>query len=109
MNYIALTYSDIHKSILWTPPKTGSTHASFMFTHFEFGTKYFNKETFELVNNRPTAMVGHHHNCIITDQLKDYDVICTTRNPYSRLLSGFFFYNRNTNRINGSKLQKVFC
>jgi len=109
MGYNSITYSDIHKSILWTPPKTGSSHAAFMFTHFEFSTKFFNKETFELVNSRPTAMIGHHHNCIITDQLKDYDVICTTRNPYSRLLSGFFYMTITQTELTVQNFRKFFA
>jgi hypothetical protein len=92
MTYNALTYSDIHKSILWTPQKTGSFHAVFIFTHFDFSTEFFDKETFELSKVRPSNIISHHHNCIITEQTKDYDVICTTRNPYARLLSAFFYF-----------------
>jgi hypothetical protein len=62
-----------------------------MFTHFNFITEFFDKETFELVKVKPSNMIVHHHNCVITDQFINYDVICTTRNPYSRLLSGFFY------------------
>ena len=91
MSYNAITYSEIHKSILWTPPKTGSSHAAFMFTHFDFITEFFDIKNFELIKVKNSTMVTHHHNCIIIDKVKDYDVICTTRNPYARLLSGFFY------------------
>lgn len=64
-----------------------------MFTHFDFTTKCFDKETFELVNSKPPTKIVHHHNCFITEQLMDYDVICTTRNPYARILSAFFYVN----------------
>ena len=93
MSYNLITYSDSRKSILWTPMKTGSSHATFMFTHFDFTTKCFDKETFELVNSKPPTKIVHHHNCFITEQLMDYDVICTTRNPYARILSAFFYVN----------------
>jgi hypothetical protein len=91
MDYYVLTYSDIHKSILWTPQKTGSSHATFIFTHFDFVTEFFSKKTLNLMKVKPSGLITHHHNCVIINSLIDYDVICTTRNPYARLISGFFY------------------
>ena len=91
MSIQAVTYSDSLKSVLWTPFKTGSIHATFIFTHFDFMTDLFNEETLEIVNNLPTNHVQHHHDSCLLDIHKDYDVICTTRNPYRRFLSGFFY------------------
>jgi hypothetical protein len=54
-------------------------------------------------------MIGHHHNCIITDELKDYDVICTTRNPYSRLLSGFFYITLTQTELTVQNFRKFFA
>jgi hypothetical protein len=91
MNYNVITYSDEYKSILWTPQKTGSSHATFIFTHFDFVTEFFGKENSKLLKSKPSNLITHHHNCTITDELSDYDVICTSRNPYARLISGFFY------------------
>jgi hypothetical protein len=110
MSYNLITYSDTHKSILWTPMKTGSSHATFMFTHFDFTTKGFDKETFELVNSQPPNKIVHHHNCFITDELMDYDVICTTRNPYARILSAFFYtYNMRNEELTVQNFRKFFA
>jgi hypothetical protein len=110
MAYNAITYSDIHKSILWTPPKTGSSHAAFMFTHFDFMTKFFDKETFELLKLKSQTTIVHHHNCVILNQFSDYDVICTTRNPYARLLSGFFYLtNDEQSELTAQNFRKFFA
>ena len=91
---IRVTYSDNLKSILWSPMKTGSKHAEFIFGHFDFVTSSFNSETDEYVQDVLSNHISHHHNFHLLRQHKDYDVICTTRNPYERLISGFFYFSK---------------
>jgi hypothetical protein len=43
------------------------------------------------VGSKFSTKIFHHHNCIIPNQFMDYDIICTTRNPYARILSAFFY------------------
>jgi hypothetical protein len=108
MERSAFTHSNIHKSILWTPPKTGSAHATFIFTHFDFVTEYFDEES-EINNTRIVSQILHHHNCGITERLKGYDVISTTRNPYARLLSGFFYTTKlEKTELNVQNFRKFF-
>jgi hypothetical protein len=78
--------------VLWTPQKTGSMHATFIFTHFDFMTGFYQEETLESKNKLDTRRIQHHHHCRLLDIHKNYDVIMTTRNPYSRFLSAFFYY-----------------
>jgi hypothetical protein len=110
MNYYALTYSDVNKSILWTPPKTGSSHATFIFNHFDFITEFYDKETSEILKEKRTNIITHHHNCVTTNQFSGYDVICTTRNPYARLLSGFFYLTSiEKTELNVQNFRKFFA
>ena len=77
-----ITYSDKEKMILLLPMKTGTTHAAFIFNHFDFTTDGFDLKTEQVVYKYDSVI--HHHCMIIPRRYKDYSIICTARNPYSR-------------------------
>jgi hypothetical protein len=82
-----ITYSDKEKMILLLPMKTGTMHATFMFNHFDFITEAYDLKTKKVLNK--LDMVIHHHCMNIPQRYEDYSIICTARNPYSRLVSAY--------------------
>jgi hypothetical protein len=98
MKITPITFSDKHKVVLWTPQRTGSTHATFIFTHFDFMTIFYSEETAEFGKKSDINSIRHHHSCRLFDFHQNYDVIMTTRNPYSKFISAFFYYSDMHNR-----------
>lgn len=89
-----ITYSEKEKMILFLPAKTGSMHASFIFNHFDFTTSLFDLEKEkEIFDN---GLVMHHHHLQTIKKFEDYSIICSARNPYSRIIS---YYNHNQRDI----------
>jgi hypothetical protein len=82
-----ITYSDKEKMILLLPMKTGTMHAAFMFNHFDFITETYEFETGKVV--KKSDLVTHHHCMSIPQKYEDYSIICTARNPYTRLISAW--------------------
>lgn len=89
-----ITYSEKEKMILFLPGKTGSMHASFMFNHFDFTTALFESDDEQLVFDNGSVM--HHHHLQTIKKFEDYSIICTARNPYSRIIS---YYNHSQRGI----------
>jgi len=82
-----ITYSEKEKMVLLLPGKTGTMHASFLFNHFDFTTDFFtdNEEIIHRYN-----YVVHHHGMEVLKKFETYSIICTARNPYSRLISAYY-------------------
>jgi hypothetical protein len=83
----SITYSEKEKMILFLPPKTGTVHATFIFNHYDFTTDVYDKDTEEICYKH--YGVSHNHSMTIPQKCKSYSLICTARNPYSRLVSAY--------------------
>jgi hypothetical protein len=86
---IIYNYSTEHMFYLWTPPKTGSNHATFIFNHFNFYSKIYRKSDQELLFDHNQKLFIHCHQYITLPEHTDYKIICTARNPYSSIYSFF--------------------
>ncbi len=82
------TFSEKEKLAVFMPSKTGTMHATFIFNHFDFRTNTYHRDNQKLISE--DNYVIHHHDEVIPSEYKDYDVIYTTRNPYSRLVSMYY-------------------
>ena len=96
----SITYSEKEKMVLFLPPKTGTKHASFLFNHFDFSTDIFNKNEEIVYRNN---IVEHHHCMEILKRFETYSIICTARNPYSRLISAYH-YSKKLAEFSGSQV-----
>jgi hypothetical protein len=85
-NRYTITYSEKEKMVLFLPPKTGTVHATFIFNHYDFTTDVYDYETEEYYKHHG---VLHHHNMTMPQKYESYSLICTARNPYSRLVSAY--------------------
>lgn len=82
-----ITYSEKEKMILLLPMKTGTIHATFIFQHFDFITEHYELKTNKVLDKLDSVI--HHHCMNIPQRYEDYSIICTARNPYSRLVSAY--------------------
>lgn len=82
-----ISYSEKEKMILLLPMKTGTIHASFIFNHFDFITEDYDLKTGRVLKKIDSVI--HHHCMNIPQRYEDYTIICTARNPYSRLVSAY--------------------
>lgn len=101
-----ITYSDKEKMILLLPMKTGTMHATFMFNHFDFISETYELETEKVVKKIDSVI--HHHCMNIPQRYKDYSIICTARNPYSRLISGWNMSNNTADESNSVSFKSYF-
>lgn len=94
---MALTYSQYNlsfseKLVLWTPPKTASTFLIFIFHHFDFYTVKSDPNFNSILEKNQN--LKHIHDCEIPGS-KNYKIICSIRNPFDMILSGYY-YNLDT-------------
>jgi hypothetical protein len=82
-----ITYSNREKMILLLPMKTGTVHATFMFNHFDFISETYEFKTEKVLKKLDSVI--HHHSMNIPQRYENYSIICTARNPYSRLVSAY--------------------
>ena len=97
---MALTFNQYNisfseKLILWTPPKTASTFLIFIFQHFDFYTVK-SDPTFNFINEK-NQNLKHIHDCEIPAS-NQYKVICSIRNPYDMILSGYYYHLDTENK-----------
>lgn len=91
------TYSSSEQCYLWTPPKTGSNHANFVFNFFDFGSLVF-RNSDNLVFFEPSQnIIMHSHQFNVLPDHSFYKIICTARNPYTRLYSMYNHLNKLDN------------
>ena len=95
-NRFFFTYSEQEKLAVFFPIKTGTIHATFILNHFNFKTNTYSEEDARLILDGDYCI--HHHSQKIPKGYEDYDVIYTTRNPYTRLLSMYFYEKNMTER-----------
>jgi hypothetical protein len=87
-----LNISEEMKSFLWTPPKTGSHHAVTVFSCLPFTFMECSSDRSEV--KRKSNFPGHFHNTDLFDGHENYSLICTARNPLTRLVSAYKFQNQ---------------
>lgn len=88
---IVFCYSEEAKCVLWMPPRTASTHASYIATLFDFVTTIYDTVNKKIVMQYD--MANHHHELSLPLDF-EADIICTARNPYKRMISWFFLDQR---------------
>lgn len=80
--------SEKYNSFLWLPPKTASSHTSWVLAHFDFDLYYYDSELKEfLLIQTDGPHFGHSFN--MHPNHENMNFICTMRNPYHRVLSHF--------------------
>jgi hypothetical protein len=87
------TLSLKHNSILWLPQKTASTHASWVFAHFDF-MPYTTSEKNELIIDILSDKVHFGHELGLPPSHESMSLISTVRNPYERVFSFFIRTSR---------------
>ena len=92
-----ITYSEKEKFILFLPAKTGTVHASFIFNHFDFTTDILEQHTEEVYFRYDSVI--HHHSMNVPQRYNSYSIICTARNPYTRLISAYHNSNNNSKTV----------
>jgi hypothetical protein len=91
--YNPCTLSLKHNSILWLPQKTASTHASWVFAHFDF-IPYTTNEKNELIINTISDKIHFGHDLGLPSEHNSMSLISTARNPYDRVFSHFRRYSK---------------
>ena len=101
MNY-PCTLSLKHNSILWLPMRTASTHASWVFAHFDFMSYLTNKKD-ELMIDLISDKIHFGHELGLPPSHNSMSLISTARNPYERVFSYFNrqFLGRNIKPTQG--------
>jgi hypothetical protein len=78
-----MNISHKHKTIWWAPERCGTKATAHIFKHFDF----------EFILNYPKSTVGNsyqsHQIILPPSKYEDYNVICSVRNPYDRILGVF--------------------
>lgn len=77
--------SEKNRSFVWTPPKTASTLASFVFDKYDFDCYRVESGRRVLRQNG----FAHIHDLTFFEGHNDYTFILSCRNPYSQLISYF--------------------
>jgi hypothetical protein len=90
------TYSEQERLAVFLPPKTGTIHATFILNHFNFKTDTYESDSDDDKLISEEDYLIHHHTKFLPKQYVDYDVIYTTRNPYSRLVSMYYHDKKMT-------------
>jgi hypothetical protein len=78
-----MNISHKHKTIWWAPERCGTKATAHIFKHFDF----------DFILNYPKSTVGNsyqsHQIILPPSKYEDYNVICSVRNPYDRILGVF--------------------
>ena len=88
MHFLTYSFSEKYNSFVWTPMKTASSHASFVFAHFDFITVSENLTTGAIVNHSDDN-INFGHSLQFPPKHSDMFFICTIRHPYYRIFSLF--------------------
>lgn len=84
-------YSKIFDHYLILPMKTGTVHASWIFTYFDFYTYTRNFDSDGNFKEVPNPAMSAVHSYYIPPEIENPKIIVTTRNPYDKVLSRFLF------------------
>lgn len=90
--------SEKYKSLLWLPERTGSGTTAKIMSHYDFKCGDY----LLIDKNR----WGYTHHCGINSQYKDYTLISTARNPYSRVLSIYKSLSGYPEELKGNTQEK---
>lgn len=88
MHLSIYTFSENYNSFIWTPMKTASSHASHVFSHFDFITISKNLNTGVIIN-QSTDFINFGHALHFPPNHSNMSFICTIRHPYHRVFSLF--------------------
>lgn len=83
-----MNISHKHKTIWWAPERCGTKATAHIFNHFDFdytgvlGNKDLPK----------SAQYQSHELTLPSNEYSDYNVICSIRNPYDRMLGVFLYF-----------------
>lgn len=100
-----LNISEEYKAFLWTPPKTGSMHATTIFSCLPFHFVETDEDRTEIF--RYSSFPEHQHNFSLFRGHEDYTLICTARNPLYRLVSAYKYTNVH-NEVSVEGFRKFF-
>lgn len=90
-DYKEYNISEIHKSFLWSPPKTGSFHVTWVMNNFDFNYYLMTSNRKKIEQKNPETK--HHHGRNLFEGHENYKLICTARHPIKRIFSAFVFSN----------------
>lgn len=90
---IRINISEEHKAFFWTPAKTASVHATTVFTLFNFEAFTSSYDRSGVIHQQNTPYSGH--NLDLFEGHENYILICTARNPITRVFSAYNYSNRN--------------
>lgn len=98
-----MNYSKKHRIIWWAPERCATKLVADIFSNYNF--EY--KETLESEPKELTAPY-HSHSIFVPEEFSDFDIVCSIRNPYDRVLSLFtnftnvgsqIVYTKNTKEV----------
>jgi len=87
---VSLNISEVHKCFLWLPAKTSTTHATHVLNHFDFYS--IDCDYTKQIVYQKRDYISHNHVQELFLGHERYDLISTTRNPYSRVVSMFEYF-----------------
>lgn len=90
---IFINISEENKFFLWLPPKTGSKHAEVIFNLFSF--QYFSCSYDRTQIFDSSEFIQHGHAMNVFYGHENYQLVCTARNPFNRLISAYIFTSKN--------------
>ena len=82
-----MNISHKHKTIWWAPERCGTKATAHIFNHFDFD--FIPQGTEKNKNNNKKTQYQSHEMIPPPSEYKDYNVICSVRNPYDRMLGVF--------------------
>ena len=99
MHTLIYTFSENYNSFIWTPMKTASSHASHVFSHFDFITVLKNLNTGVIIN-QSSDFINFGHSLDFPPNHSNMSFICTIRNPTIEYFHYFQedFYRRQKNQ-----------
>lgn len=100
-NY-TVNISEENKVFLWMIPKTGSYHSHLVFSHFDFVTFSTNKHQLR------GRFFSHNHFTDLFPNHENYKLICTARNPFTKIISEFKFNLGDLTKHNQINFQRYF-
>lgn len=102
---VSINKSDENKAFIWLPPKTGSMHAEVIFNMFSF--KFYRGSPCLNYPVETSDFIIHSHAYHLFDGHENYKLICTARNPITRLISAYLFRNPE-NELTPQGFKKFF-
>jgi len=87
---ISINISEKHKFFLWLPAKTATTLAVIIFNHFDFRRTICDYSR-KIIRQQDDHLLPHTHSDSLFLGHENYELILTTRNPYSLIVSFYEF------------------